>query len=84
MSAAKPLLKEMSQYWAQLNEQRQKVLLGVVKTIVDEGNWWGNKEYIAEMDKRIEGMKTGKVKETTLDQLEEGARKAYKARKCKK
>ena len=82
--SAKPLLKEMTQYWGQLNEQQQKVVLGVVKTFVDEGNWWDNKEYIAEMDKRFEGRKTGKVKETTLDQLEEGARKAYKARKCKK
>jgi len=84
MNEEKFLLKEMTHYWGQLNEEQQKAVLGMVKTFVKVEARWDDKEYIAEMDKRFTEMKNGKGKGLDLNQLEEGARQAYKVRKHKK
>ncbi|MEI9934543.1 MAG: hypothetical protein WDM71_06750 [Ferruginibacter sp.] len=84
MGAVK-LDKEIAQYLGQLNLQQKEVVLSVVKTFArDEEAWWNNKTYIAEMDKRFGELETGKVKGYTLEELEAGARQAYKNRKHKK
>lgn len=84
MGAAKPLMSEITYYLNQLNPEQQKAVLGVVKTFAKEEIVWTDKKYIAEMDKRFAEMETGKVKSLTLDELEAGAKQAYKSRKRKK
>lgn len=84
MSAAKPLVNEITQYLKQLNLQQQKAVLGVVKSFVQEDEWWNDKAYIAEMDRRFSEMETGKVKGFTLDEAEARARQSYKNMKLKK
>ena len=84
MSAAKPLVNEITQYLGQLSSQQQKVVLSVVKSFVKEDEWWNDKTYIAEMDKRFSEMETGKVKGLTLDEAEAKARQSYKNMKRKK
>ena len=84
MSAAKPLLKEITHYLGQLNAEQQKAVLGLVKTFAQEEAWWNDKSYIAEMDRRFAELQSGKVKGITLDELEVGARQSYKNRKRKK
>ena len=84
MSAAKPLVNEITQYLEQLSFQQQKAVLGVVKSFVREDEWWNDKTYIAEMDKRFSDMETGKVKGLTLDEAEAKARQSYKNMKRKK
>lgn len=84
MAAAKPLVNEINQYLPQLNPQQQKAILSVVKSFVQEDEWWNDKEYIAEMDKRFREMESGKVKGITLDVAEDKARQSYKNMKRKK
>ncbi|MGI8584483.1 MAG: addiction module protein [Chitinophagaceae bacterium] len=84
MSTAKPLVNEITQYLGQLNPQQQKAVLNVVKTFVQEDEWWNDKEYMAEMDRRFTEMETGKVKGITLDEAENKVRQSYKNRKHKK
>lgn len=84
MSAAKPLVREITHYLGQLNTKQQKAVLGVVKTFAQEDTWWNEKEYIAEMDRRFAEMESGEVKGVALDELEAGARQSYKNRKRKK
>ena len=85
MGAAKPIDKEITHYLAHLNTQQKEVVLSVVKTFAgEEESRWGDKAYIAEMDKRFAEMESGKVKTYSLDQLDKGARQAYKNSKRKK
>ena len=84
MSAAKPLVNEITQYLGQLNQQQQKAVLSVVKSFVQEEDWWNNKTYIAEMDRRFAVMETGKVNGLTLDEAEKKVRQSYKNSKGKK
>jgi hypothetical protein len=84
MQSVKPLVNEITHYLNKLNVAQQKAVLGVVKTFAEEDNRWTDKEYIAEMDKRFAELETGKVKALSLEELEAGARKAYKKSKRKK
>ncbi len=84
MGAAKPLVNEITHYLSRLSIAQQKAVLGVVKTFAKEDDWWTDKKYIAEMNKRFAEMETGKVKTLTLDELESGARQSYNNRKRKK
>jgi hypothetical protein len=81
---AKPLVNEITHYLGQLNEQQQKAVLGVVKTFAKEQSWWDNKSYMEEMDRRFAELESRKVKGITLDELQVGARHAYKTSKAKK
>ena len=84
MSAAKPLVNEITQYLEQLNTQQQKAVLSVVKSFVQAEDWWNDKKYMAEMDKRFTEMESGKVKGFTLDEAESKVRQSYKNMKSKK
>jgi phage tail tube protein FII len=84
MSAAKPLVNQITQYLGQLNSQQQKTVLSVVKSFVQEEDWWNNKTYMAEMDRRFSEMESGTVKGLTLDEAEKKVRQSYKNSKGKK
>jgi hypothetical protein len=85
MGAVKPLDKQITHYLGHLNTQQKEVVLSVVKTIAgEEAAWWEDDQFIAEMDRRFDEMKNGKVKTYTLDEMEAKARLSYKNRKKKK
>jgi hypothetical protein len=83
MGTARPMIKEITHYLGQLNSEQQKAVLGVVKTFAQEEAQWYDKKYIAEMDRRFAELESGKTKGISLDELEAGARQAYKIRKRK-
>jgi hypothetical protein len=85
MDAAKKLDKEIANYLTRLNEDQKKAVLTVVKTFAAEGDYdhWQDPSFVEEMETRYNDMKTGKDKGLTLDELEEGARKAYQNKKKK-
>lgn len=83
MEEAKPLVNEITQYLGQLNLQQKKAVLSVVKSFVLEDEWWNDKKYMAEMDRRFTEMETGKVKGFTLDEAENKVRQSYKNMKTK-
>ena len=84
MSAAKPLVNQITQYLGQLNPQQQKTVLSVVKSFVQEEDWWNNKTYMSEMDRRFAEMETRKVNGLTLEEAEKKVRQSYKNNKGKK
>lgn len=85
MAELKPLEKEITQYLGRLSTQQQEVVLSVVKTFAGkEEPWWDDKKYLAEMNRRFAEMGNGKLKGYTLEEMEEGAREAYKNREGKK
>ncbi len=85
MGAVKPLDKEITHYLGHLSVKQKEVVLSVVKTFAGEGGaWWDDKMYTAEMDRRFAEMESGTVKGHTLEEMESGARLAYKNRKQKK
>ena len=85
MGAVKPLDKEITHYLGHLSVKQKEVVLSVVKIFAgEEQAWWDDKVYIAEMDRRFAEMDSGKVKGYTLEEMESGARQAYKNRKQKK
>lgn len=84
MGAIKPLDKEITHYLERLSIQQKEVVLSVVKTFAGkEEPWWDDKKYMAEMNRRFADLVTGKVKGHTLEEMEAGAREAYKTRKRK-
>jgi hypothetical protein len=65
--------------------QQKQVVLSVVKTFAGgENAWWYDKKYMAEMDRRFAEMENGKIKGYTLEEMEKGAKQAYKNKKRKK
>jgi hypothetical protein len=85
MDAAKKLDREIANYLTRLNEDQKMAVLTVVKTFAAESDYdhWLDPSFVEEMETRYAELKTGKDKGLTLDELEEGARKAYKNRKKK-
>jgi hypothetical protein len=84
MGAVKTIDKQINSYLGQLNEKQKKAVLTVVKTFADEKatiDYWEDESFVAELDKRTSEYEAGKAKVFTLDALEAGARKAYKAKK---
>ena len=74
--------KKIHDYVAQMNIKEKQAVLGIVKTIVEKQDVdpWEDKAFVEEMDRRTAEYENGKAKVLTLDQLEAGARKAYKAK----
>ncbi|PZR24970.1 MAG: hypothetical protein DI535_20190 [Citrobacter freundii] len=85
MGLVKAIDKEINHYLEYLNADQKKAVLGVVKSFAkDEYAWWEDKSFLKELDRRTEELESGKVKGLTLDELEQGARDAYKTRKQKR
>jgi len=75
--------KQITNYLVRLNTKEKEAVLSVVKTFAEnrqDSDPRGNKAFIAELDRRTTEYEDGKAKILTLDQLEAGARKAYKAK----
>ena len=84
MSESKKLDKEIESYMAKLTTKQKKAVLEVVKSLVEEEEvQYANRSTITEeeIERRFEELESGKVKGVTLEQLEEGARAAYKKSK---
>ena len=81
MGVARAIDKEITNYLEHLSSKQKEVVLSVVKSFAAEEPWWNDKAYVAEMDKRLAELESGKVKGLTLDQMETGARRGYKSRK---
>ena len=78
MAAVRPLVKEITQYLGMLNDKQQRVVLGVVKTIAQTIEQEEETYSIEEIDRRFKEMELQKVKTLSLEELENGARLAYK------
>ncbi len=79
--------KKINDYLIKLNSKEKKAVLGVVKTFADKhvnDEVWDDKTYLAEMNKRFKDYESGKVKTYSLDEVENRARAAYKAKRNKK
>lgn len=83
MRTATTIDKQINNYLVQLNAKEKEAVLSVVKTFAEnrhEEDAWGDKAFIAELDRRTAEYESGKAKILTLDQLEAGARKSFKGR----
>ena len=78
--------KQINTYLGQLNPKEKEVVLGVVKTFVENrhDDPFEDKGFVKEMDRRFKEMESGRVKLFTLEEAETLARQSYKARKGKK
>jgi hypothetical protein len=79
--------KQINSYLVRLNAKEKEAVLSVVKTFAEnrqEDEPWGDKTFVAEMDRRFNEMENGKVKSYTLDEAETHARRAYKDGKRKR
>lgn len=85
MGTAMSIDKQIYKYVAQLNVKEKEAVLGIVKTIVEKqpADLWEDDAFVAEIDRRTAEYESGKAKVLTLDQLEAGARKAYRKAKAK-
>ena len=83
--SVKPLDKVITHYLGHLSTEQKKVVLSVVKSFArEEEAWADDKSYIAEMDKRVKDLESGKVAGLQLHDLATKARQAFKNRKRKK
>lgn len=84
MQTVKTLDKEITRYLGQLTVLQKEAVLNVVKTFARKEPWWDSDMYIAEMNSRFSEMESGEVKGITLEEMEAGARRAYRSGKSKK
>lgn len=87
MSAVTPLDRQISNYLAQLNPRQKKAVLTVVKTFAEERdqefNPWKDADFVADMDRRMAELESGKVKGYTWDEVKQQARNSIKPKKSK-
>lgn len=85
MDTAKSIDKKINQYLPFLNNRQKETVLTVVKTFAEEHeDIWKDKEFMAELDRRTAEYESGKAKLITLDELEAGARRSYRAKSRKR
>ena len=86
MATPKTLDKEINHFLPRLSSRQKETVLNVVKTFAEEGeeDIWDDENFIAELDKRTAEYENGKIKPLKLDELENNARKSYKAKAVKK
>ncbi len=87
MSAVTPLDRQISNYLTQLNSRQKKAVLTVVKTFAEEQDQdvslWNDAGFVAEMDRRMAELESGKLKGYTWDEVKERARNSIKPKKRK-
>lgn len=87
MSAVTPLDKQISNYLTQLNSRQKKAVLTVVKTFAEEqdheSSRWKDAGFVAEMDRRMTELESGKVKGYSWDEVRQRARNSVKPKKRK-
>ena len=87
MGAALPLDKAINKYLLLLSDRQKEAVLTVVKTFAEEEeiyDHWKDDSFVAELDRRTAEYEGGKAKVYTLEELENEARKSFKAKKSKK
>lgn len=77
------LNKQINNYLVQLNTKQKKAVLTVVKTFAEEQELdvWKDEAFVAEINKRIEELETGKEKGYTWEEVKMRARQSAKATK---
>jgi putative addiction module component (TIGR02574 family) len=79
------LNKQINNYLEQLNSKQKKAVLTVVKTFAEEQqpdhNVWKDEAFVAELDKRIEELESGKKKGFTWEEVKQRARQSPGKRK---
>jgi len=87
MSAVTPLDRQISNYLTQLNSRQKRAVLTVVKTFAEEQDQesspWKDARFIAEMDRRMTELESGKVKGYTWDEVKQRAQNSIKPKKRK-
>jgi putative addiction module component (TIGR02574 family) len=87
MSAVTPLDRQISNYLTQLNSRQKRAVLTVVKTFAEEQDQefspWKDAGFVAEMDRRMAELESGKVKGYTWDEVKQRARNSIKPKKRK-
>jgi hypothetical protein len=85
MSAVTAIDKQMTDYLVQLSPKQKKAVLTVVRTFVEEPEQeyspWKDAGFLAEMDKRIEELESGKVKGSSWGEVKQRARQSVKMKK---
>ena len=86
MATPKTLDKEINHFLPRLSSRQKETVLNVVKTFAEEGeeDIWDDENFIAGLDKRTAEYENGKIKPLKLDELENNARKSYKAKAGRK
>ena len=86
MATPKILDKEINHFLPRLSSRQKETVLNVVKTFAEEGeeDIWDDENFIAWLDKRTAEYENGKIKPLKLDELENNARKSYKAKAGRK
>ena len=87
MSAVTPLDKQISNYLTQLSSRQKKAVLTVVKTFAEEQDQesspWNDAGFVAEMDRRMAELESGRVKGYSWDEVRQRARNSIKPKKRK-
>ncbi len=86
MNTLKSLDKEINHYLPRLSSRQKQTVLTVVKTFAEDDKeaLWEDEIFLAQLDNRTAEYESGKIKPLTLSELEDGARKSYKAKSGKK
>ncbi len=85
MGAATAIDKQINEYLVQLSPKQKKAVLTVVKTFVEEPEEdlspWKDAGFVAEMDKRIAELESGKTQGYNWEEVKQRARQTSKTKK---
>jgi hypothetical protein len=86
MGSVNTLDKEINHYLPRLSSRQKQTVLTVVKTFAEEGEEeiWRDKKFLAKLDSRTSDYESGTIKPLSLNELEDSARKSYKAKSGKR
>ncbi len=74
--------QKLHDYIEMADEKKIKAIYAIVEDDIEETyNYWENKNFVAELDRRTKEYENGKAKVYSLDELESNARKSFNAKK---
>jgi putative addiction module component (TIGR02574 family) len=73
--------EQLHQYIDQAEDKKIKAIYTMVEEEIQTNSIWDDDSFVAELERRVEELESGKAKGLTFDQVVDNARKAFKAKR---
>jgi len=85
MSDSAAIRNKLYDYIRVADDKKLHAIYNLLENEIEQTTeWWKDKGFVKELDRRFAEMESGKEQGVTLDELEAAARQSYKNRKLKK
>ena len=74
--------EQLHRYIDQANDKKVKVIYTIVEEEIHIHSIWDDDTFVAELEKRVAELESGRVKGLTFEEVQHNARKAFKEKRA--